>query len=433
MYSTKPRDAIETVEPLETATAEAEVELVAKFLGFSAIRASQPSQYISVLLDVFRHFTTTYLTTKDVHSLVMPYDTVVRKEVLTAYFSALAALETFVEPSEIPRPPPSALLTAASQSKASLYALFGGQGTNEVYFDELQSLYDIYKPFVSSFLTASRNVLVSLASKADGNGFAFYSYGLDVTAWLDGSIPRPSVEYLASIPISFPIIGLTQLIQYLVATRVANLNPGEMRNLFSGATGHSQGIISAVAISASATFDAFSENTEKALKWLFYSGLRGQESFPVLSVEPSIVRDSVEGGEGTPSPMLAVTGLPLPDLKKIIDKTNAHQPENSQLYVSLHNGPRAFVITGPARALYGLVTSLRKIRAPSGLDQSKVPHSQRKAVFSVRFLAVGVPYHSEYLKDAAAKVVEIDFNGEEIWTPDQLAVAVYHTEDGMSD
>jgi fatty acid synthase subunit alpha, fungi type/fatty acid synthase subunit beta, fungi type len=432
VHSIGVRDAVDATEQLEGAEAEAEVELCAKFLDFAAARADRSSHHVSVLLAVFRHFTASYLTTKDVHSLVVSYDITVRKDVLTAYFSALATLESLVDPSEVSRPFPSALLTAASQSKASVYALFGGQGANEVYFDELQSLYDIYKPYVAPFIGASRNTLALLARTADHNGYGFYSHGLNVLGWLDGSIPRPSTEYLASVPISFPLIGLTQLTQYLVATRVANLTPGEMRSRFAGATGHSQGIVSAVVISTSATFDMFSENAEKALKWLFFCGLRGQESFPVLSLEPSIVQDSVEGGEGIPSPMLAVTGLSLPDLEKFINRTNAHLPDNSQLYVSLHNGPRAFVITGPARALHGLVTSLRKIRAPSGLDQSKVPFSQRKAVFSVRFLVVGVPYHSNYLKDAAAKVVDIDLEGDELWTPDQLAIAVYHTEDGRS-
>jgi hypothetical protein len=37
----------------------------------------------------------------------------------------------------------------------------------------------------------------------------------------------------------------------------------------------------------------------------------------------------------------------------------------------------------------------------SGLDQSKTPFSQRKPVFSIRFLLIGVPYHSEYLDGAA--------------------------------
>jgi hypothetical protein len=65
-------------------------------------------------------------------------------------------------------------------------------------------------------------------------------------------------------------------------------------------------------------------------------------------------------------------------------------------------------------ALFGLVTSLRKVRAQSGprLDQSKTPFSQRKPVFSIKFLLVGVPYHSEYL-DGVTDTVEEDLEDEE--------------------
>jgi fatty acid synthase subunit alpha, fungi type len=54
--------------------------------------------------------------------------------------------------------------------------------------------------------------------------------------------------------------------------------------------------------------------------------------------------------------------LPEPHIKK----TNIHLPANSQLHVSLHNRHRVFVLTVPARTVYGLVTNLRKVRAPSG-------------------------------------------------------------------
>jgi fatty acid synthase subunit beta len=212
--------------------------------------------------------------------------------------------------------------------------------------------------------------------------------------------------------------------------RVANLTPGELRSRIAGATGHSQGIVSAVAIAASATFEEFVDNSCKALKWLFYSGLRGQQAFPVTSVEPSIVQDALKGGEGTPSPMLSITGLSLKELEPHIAKTNKHLPSISQLFVSLNNGPKAFVVTGPSKALFGLVTSLRKVKAPSGLDQSKVPFSQRKPVFSIRFLVVGVPYHSEYLAGATETLIEEDLEGEELWSAKDIKIPVYNTEDG---
>jgi fatty acid synthase subunit alpha len=72
---------------------------------------------------------------------------------------------------------------------------------------------------------------------------------------------------------------------------------------------HWQGIVSAVTvvIAASDTFEEFVvDNSHKAIKWLFYSGLKGQQAFPLTSVKPNIVQDAILGGEGTPSPMLSI-------------------------------------------------------------------------------------------------------------------------------
>jgi len=424
-------DAVDATAQLENET-EATVELSARFLAHVAANISRDPQSISarmaLLLNVLKHFASSYLT-KDIHTLVSAFDTTTRKVVLAAYFHAVSILRQSQYADSIPQQPESALLAASLSGKASTFALFGGQGTNEVYFDELQNLYDIYTPFVAPFLqTVTEDILVPLAEEERGS--TFYTYGLDVLSWLSGASSRPSVSYLASVPVSFPLIGLTQLVQYLVVCHVAHITPGELRSRITGATGHSQGIVSAVAIAASASFEEFTENARKALKWLFYSGLRGQQAFPVTSLEPSIIQDSIEGGEGTPSPMLSVTGLSLKELEPHIIKTNKHLPENSQLFVSLYNGPKAYVVTGPARALFGLVTSLRKVKAPSGVDQSKIPFSQRKPVFSIRFLVVGVPYHSGYLAEATQQLIEEDLEEEELWKSEDLKIPVYNTEDG---
>ena len=46
------------------------------------------------------------------------------------------------------------------------------------------------------------------------------------------------------------------------------------------------------------------------------------------------------------------------------------------------------------------------------------------------FLVVGVPFHSQYLRDAADKVIYQDLIGKELWTAKGLQILVYHTEDG---
>lgn len=409
-----------------------DLELAARFMNHVAFKIQDndrtSSVHVRLLLDVFKFFTESYLAANDIHSVASAYDPEIRKLILASYFKAFSALE---ERDGVTKPPSSALLRDAASSKTSIFGLFGGQGVNEVCFDELQSLYDIYKPFIVTFLeTMIREVLEPFAMKE--NTTAYYRHGFDVITWLSNSALRPPVHYLASIPISFPLIGLTQLVQYLITCRVAGMNPGDMRNILSGATGHSQGIVSAVAIAASESFEDFTANAIKALKWLFYSGLRGQQAFPVVSLDPRIVQDSVEGGEGMPSPMLLITGLRLTELEPHLHKTNSYLEQGSQIHVSLHNGPRAFVVTGPPKSLFGLVTSLRKVRAAPGADQSKIPFSQRKPTFFVRFLPVGVPYHSEYLQGATDSVLR-DLEGEELWQASDLKISVFNTEDGKFD
>ena len=423
---------LDTSIPVED-EAEASLELSAKFLAFVAHKIDNASDeckavYTQLLLSIFKHFIATYLLENDIHSVTSNYNTEVRKTVLSAYIKALASLRTNGV-SNVPSGPQSALFAAARAGNASIFALFGGQGTNEVYFDELQSLYDIYKPFVAPFIAeVTRDVLVPVI--AEHYHTSHFTFGLDALSWLSGASERPATSYLATVPISFPLIGLTQLVQFLVVCHIAGITPGQLRDKMAGATGHSQGIVSAVVIAASSTFESFTENAKKALKWLIFSGLRGQQAFPVVSLDPEMVQDAIDGGEGSPSPMLSVTGLSLKDLEPHIALTNSHLPDTSQLFVSLHNGPRAFVVTGPAKALFGLVTNLRKIRASSGLDQSKIPFSQRKQVFSVRFLVVGVPYHSEYLAGVAEKVLNEDLKGVELWKSGDLRIPVYNTDDG---
>ncbi|KAG2076495.1 hypothetical protein BDR04DRAFT_694370 [Suillus decipiens] len=424
-------DVVDTVADPERPL-QAYVDIFARFLAFIAQRTSDASDCttarISLLNSVFTHFVSSYLTDTDLFSFANPFDTEVRTGILAAYFAARATLENH-NIADISGPPASALFTASDDTEASIYALFGGQGTNEVYFDELQSLYDIYKPYVSPIITSITNDIL-LPLVASRQGCSFYNYGMNVVAWLAGTSPRPPVEYLASIPVSLPLIGLTQLVQYLAICHVSGFTPGKLRDHFAGATGHSQGVVSAIAISASTSIESFNINAKKALRWLFFCGMRGQEAFPVLALEPSIVQDCINGGEGDPTPMLSITNLSLAALQPHVDATNNHLPTNAQIAVSLFNGPRNFVVTGPPRSLCGLVTNLRKVRASSGLDQSKVPFSQRKPAFGVRFLVVNAPYHSTHLKGAAEKLCDEDLEGEELWTKEELGIPVFNTEDG---
>ena len=237
---------------------------------------------------------------------------------------------------------------------------------------------------------------------------------------------RVFFKCLASIPVSFPLIGRAQLVQYLAVVKVNNPTPGSFCAFVHGAAGHSPGTTSTVVLTTSTTEEPFLLNSIKASKWLFYSGLCGQEVFPVLAaLEPRITQDTIEGDKGYPTPMLVVSGLSRSTLESCIAKTNAHLPENAQLPIGLQNGAKVPVIVGPACLLYGLVTALRKIRAPARADQSKI-------VLSMHFLVANVPCHGNYLQGVTEKVFETDLEGKDPWIPEELVVPVFHTKDGMS-
>lgn len=126
-------------------SSQPKIQLLAAFLSFISAKlqstasssssvSSQDAAY-DVLLAAFAHFTAAFLTTPDVdvHSLVQAYDPDSRKEILTAYFQTLSLLEgRFGKGGKVPKQPKSWLMSSAEKSEAEIYALFGGQGTNEV-------------------------------------------------------------------------------------------------------------------------------------------------------------------------------------------------------------------------------------------------------------------------------------------------------------
>ena len=72
----------------------------------------------------------------------------------------------------------------------------------------------------------TEDILIPLTEAEDDS--TFYTYSLNIVSWLSGTVPHPAVFYLVLVPVSFPLIGLTQLVQYLFVCRVANLTPGEL-------------------------------------------------------------------------------------------------------------------------------------------------------------------------------------------------------------
>ena len=402
-------------------------ELVARYLGFVAkyVEDGQDDasgSYEEILKLVLNEFERAFLRGNEVHALSAALPGISQKKhiVVQSYYAARFATERAIRPHQ------SALLRAASEDSAKIYTIFGGQGNIEEYFDELREVYKDYSNLVEELITSSAEHLQMLSR--DPRAEKLYSKGLDVMNWLNNPGSTPDVDYLVSSPVSFPLIGLVQLAHYSIACRIMGLTPGQFRENMSGTTGHSQGIVLAAITAAADTWQSFDRIAQQALTVLFWIGARSQQTYPRTSLAPSILEDSISNGEGTPTPMLSIRDLSRAQVQEQIDLTNQYLPEDRHIAISLVNSARNLVVTGPPISLYGLNVNLRKVKAPTGLDQTRVPFTERKVRFVNRFLPITSPFHSSYLLDAT-KHIDEDLKDIKINSKD-LQIPVYDTNTG---
>jgi fatty acid synthase subunit beta len=402
-------------------------ELVARYLGFIAHDVEEgeddaQGSYEDVLRFVLNEFERAFLGGNEVHAVAatLPGIDAKKLEVVRSYYAARAAANRPIRPHQ------SALFRAADDGAAKVYSVFGGQGNIEEYFEELRELYNTYPSFVEDLINSAAELLQNLTR--DPRAEKLYAKGLDILAWLHDPEATPDIDYLVSAPVSFPLIGLVQLSHYSVTCRVLGLTPGQFRDRLSGTTGHSQGVVLAAATAAADSWDDFNKIAISSITILFWIGSRSQQTYPTTSLTPSILQDSVDNGEGRPTPMLSIRDLSRAQVQEHIDATNQYLPEDRHIAISLVNSARNMVVTGPPISLYGLNLQLRKVKAPTGLDQTRIPFTERKVRFANRFLPITSPFHSKYLADATTHIDE-DLKDVKIDSK-TLGIPVYDTNTG---
>ncbi|KAI9851557.1 MAG: beta subunit of fatty acid synthetase [Thelocarpon superellum] len=422
--ATLPTPTDELAQDDEPSSAE---ELVARYMAFVAAAVEEGEDDAqgsaeNVLRLVLTEFERAFLRGNEAHALAATLPGIEAKKLLVvqAYYAARATANRPIKAHD------SALLRAAADNEAKLYAIYGGQGNIEDYFDELRQVYITYPSFVQTFVQTAADLLQSLSR--DPRAEKLYAKGLDIMRWLQHRESQPDTDYLVSAPVSLPLIGVVQLAHFTVMCRVLGRTPGEINERFSGTTGHSQGIVVAASVAAADSWESFDALAKNALTILFWIGSRSQQTYPRTSLAPSILQDSVDHGEGTPTPMLSIRDLSYAAVEEHIDATNHHLPADRHISISLVNSARNLVVTGPPLSLYGLNLRLRKVKAPTGLDQTRIPFTERKVRFVNRFLPITAPFHSAYLADAT-RLLEGDLKHVSI-PANRLKMAVFDTDKG---
>lgn len=328
---------------------------------------------------------------------------------------------------------------SASKTSSHLFSIFGGQGV--AWLPELRTIFHTYV-FTQSLIEEVAVVLQELIK--DPSVASHFRHGLDLMGWLKESDPQsanlPNSFYLQSSPISFPLIGLTQLMQYYATLCIWNKEPFEIFPSFKGTTGHSQGIVAAVVFSLSKTRSELKENIIKGVKLLFWLGVRMQQVVPFRPTvsRTEILEESKKHGNLNPTPMLAVFHLTPSLVEKYVgvvnQSTSLSKTPEKLIEVAIKNSRTAVVVVGHPESLHTLAMLLHRTETPKHqkLDQSRVPFSKRKKEFTLKYLDVSVPFHSKiHLQTAVPLVLEdlqtskdIDFKASDLQVP------VYCTSQG---
>ena len=397
---------------------------------FSALTLA--SAFLKYLLDVdapksiieiaFRKFEIDFLFKTDIHTLAIELRTSAQMPLLKTYYQASEAAKPHNQIVE------SALLKASQRGDASLCAIFGGQGSsNPDCMRQLRDLYTTYGFLLEDLVEVAASTIHDLISLPRTTEY-YEDFGFDLQKWRLAPESVPNQAYLATAPISFPIIGLISLSHYCIACKTVGRTPGEMRDLLQGVTGHSQGIIAASAVARSQSWESFFDATRHSMEILFWTGFESHHATPTSSLSAAAVTDSKDAGEGQPSPMLSIRGLDLGSVNCVIEEVNNHFQSEHRIYLALVNSLDNVVVAGPPKSLRGLSLRLRNIKASDGLDQSRVPFNQRKPVVYHQFIPVSAAFHSPYMDKAAVRV--LDALKSRVFTGKDLGIALYHTGSG---
>lgn len=302
-----------------------------------------------------------------------------------------------------------ALFRQLIDGTAKVSIQFGGQASD--YFSELLQAYH-HEPHVQRIVDAVSLRLKYEAALPDAQLSGVITAGCDVKTWLSDESARPSRDYLSSSAISQPLIFLTQVVNVVSASK-KGWDMSTLRQSMMSATGHSQGIMTAVLMAMELDEGDFAKTVADMASWLFWQGIRMQLAYPAYTIDPTLIAAIGEKNGGTPSPMMAVNGMNESDIMMTVTAFN-RSASTGPVYLSLINGPDRMVLSGPPESLAQLALSFR---APE---------------IKWQFLATSAPFHSPYMAPGRA-LIEGDLARLGIeWKAKQLTVPVYATNDGRN-
>ncbi|ETI50013.1 hypothetical protein F443_06335, partial [Phytophthora nicotianae P1569] len=312
------------------------------------------------------------------------------------------------------------VVEAVNTGKFTFIPEFGGQGS--VYWKELQKLYTASSTSITrSFIDAAAQALLEESSSVETKASNAFEAVIDLQSWLQVG-EAPVGLTMSRVYFSMPLLVLTQCANYLNFLETTGLTHESVVKNSATAVGHSQGVVSAVIFSAAKTAQEFVEIGISVLRYMFWQGLRAQETYQHLLTQYKQDGKNIEGA----GPMLAVRGLKKKHVLKSIEVAK-RRTKSPDLHLSLINASDMMNVTGFPATLTLLKQALEGLFAKPDADQTRIPHSQRKPTGSLSFLPLSAPFHTPLLSEAKPKLVQDVQRVKCAIKGGQLQVPVYAT------
>ena len=288
---------------------------------------------------------------------------------------------------------------------------FGGQGS--FWFKEFIRYYPEPK------MAKAYNIILEVFEEelTGIDSFRNYYDQFNPGGWLNDPSSFPGETFSSRTIISMPMIQAVQLL-HLEFLRINGFNLNQILENSIGASGHSQGLVSAVMAALGFEGDEYYEAYRNCLRFLLFLPLRSQEAFPQVlpSPEETQMSDHLENEE--PEPMAAVLGEDHGSTEKAVEEINASLTLSDKIYISLYNTPTNRILSGERRSL---IQFNQKIF-------SQIKEKKLRYVY----IKTSVPYHSPLIEAAVEafkkdlKRIPFPYSGRD------LKIPVYSFFDGRN-
>lgn len=265
---------------------------------------------------------------------------------------------------------------------------FAGQGV--AWLPELAALARS-EAWLAPWLDAAQDVLASVAAHRDARWSGLYDGGTDLRAWLTGALTPPAT-YLASTPISMPMILLTQVARYHAGLR-RGLNAAVTSGAVRAMTGYSQGL-AAAALCAEHPVDLPVERLVDYLEAMTWHGFYAGAS----------TRDAAPTHPDTP-PMAVVIGPDTAALEAAVAQVVGRLGADA-VAVAIYNDRKRHAVSGTPEGLAALRRVL-EARAAREADARKAGrHGGRVLTVAWDPIATSAGFHSRLVLAGYEQMME---------------------------